>query len=99
MVLIFFNCEGTYDLTVVPAPIYYSKPMDRPFDTIRNVLKSLSHVQSLLKDRNAPICRQREPTHLRLSGTEGLTTKIEKKNTSETVVMTVINFRGRRFFW
>ena len=40
-------------------------------------VRSLSLAQSLLKGANAPIWRQWEPTHMRLSGTEGLTTHLE----------------------
>ena len=69
----FLNCESTCDLTDVPASIYDRKMDARPFDTIRDILRCLSLVQSLLKGRNAPIWRMRAPTHMRLSGTEGLT--------------------------
>ena len=44
----------------------------RPFDTINDILRCLSLVQSLYEDRNAPNWRKREPTHMRLSGTDKL---------------------------
>ena len=46
----------------------------RLFDTIHDILRSLSLAQSLLKGRNSPNWRERAPTHLNLSGTEGLST-------------------------
>ena len=70
--MLFLNCERTYGLTEVPASIYDRKPDARCFDTIHNILRCLSPAQSLLKGRNAPIWRQREPTHMRLPGTDGL---------------------------
>ena len=71
--LIFLNCESTYDLTNVLASIYDRKMDARPFDTIHDILRRLSLVQYLLKGRNAPIRCKREPTHMRLSGTDRLT--------------------------
>ena len=55
--LIFLNCESTCDLTDVPASIYDRKMDFRPFDTTHNILRCLSFVSSLFKDRNAPIWR------------------------------------------
>ena len=52
--------------------IYYKETAARLFDTIQDILQPLSLAQSDLKGRNAPIWRQREPTHMRLSGTNGL---------------------------
>ena len=46
--------------------------MARPFDTIHDILQCLSLVQSGLKDRNAPIWRKREPTHMSMTGTDRL---------------------------
>ena len=73
MALIFLNCESTCDLADVPASIYDRKTAARPFDTIHDILRCLSLAQSLLKGRNAPIWRKRAPTHMTLSGTDGLT--------------------------
>ena len=72
MLMIFPNYESTFGLTDVPASIYDRKTAARPFDTIHDILRSLSLVQSLLKDRNSPNWRHRAPTHMNLSGTEGL---------------------------
>ena len=66
--LILFKCESTCDLTDFQASIYDRKIDARPFDTIHDILRCLSLVQFLLEDRNAPIWRKREPTHIRLSG-------------------------------
>ena len=52
--------------------MYDRKNAARPFDTIHDILRSLSLVNSLLKGRNAPIWRKRVPTHMRLSVTDGL---------------------------
>ena len=52
--------------------ITYRTPTVRHFETIQDILQSLSLVESLLKGRNAPIWLQRDPTHKRLSVTEGL---------------------------
>ena len=68
----FFNWESTCKLTDVSDSIYDIKMDARPFDIIHDILRCLSLVQSLFEDRNAPIWRKREPTHMRLSGTEGL---------------------------
>ena len=70
--MLFLNCERTCGLTDVPASIYDRKTAARPFDTNHNILRCLSLAQSLLKGRNAPIWRMRAPTHMRLSGTDGL---------------------------
>ena len=48
------------------------KTAARPFDTIHDIPRSLSLAESLLKGRNTPILRQREPTQMRLPGTDGL---------------------------
>ena len=45
----------------------------RPFETIKDILRCLNLVQSLYKGRNAPIWRKREPTYMKLSGTDRLT--------------------------
>ena len=73
MALIFLNCESKFDSTDVPSWIYDRKTAARPFDTIHDILRCLSLAQSLLKGRNAPIWRKRAPTHMTLSGTDGLT--------------------------
>ena len=51
--VIFFNSERTRDLTDAPASIYDRKTATRRFSTFREILRSLSLAQSLLKDRNA----------------------------------------------
>ena len=66
------NFEGTCDLTDVQPSIYDRKSVTRLFDTINDLLRSPSLVQSLLKGRKAPIWRQRAPTLMILSGTDGL---------------------------
>ena len=68
----FLNYESTYDLSDVQASMNDRKTAARPFDTIHDVLPSLSLVQSLRNGRNAPIWRHRVPTHMILSGTDGL---------------------------
>ena len=52
--------------------LYHRNYAARPFDTIHDILRSLSLVQYLPKGRNAPIWRQRMPTHMILSGTDRL---------------------------
>ena len=52
--------------------MYDRKNAARPFDTIHDILRCLSLVQSLPKGRNALIWRQRMPTHMILSGTDRL---------------------------
>ena len=69
-----FNFESTYDLTDVPASIYGRKTAARRFDTTYTILRSFRLAQFLLKGRNASIWRQRELTHMRLSGIESLIT-------------------------
>ena len=59
----FLNCETLYDSTDAPTLIYDRKTAARPFDTIHDILRSLSLVKALIKDQNAPIGA---------SGTEGL---------------------------
>ena len=68
----FFNYESTCDSKDVRASMYDRKNAARPFDTIHDILRSLILVQSLLKARNSPNWRQRAPTLMNLSGTEGL---------------------------
>ena len=68
----FSNCESTCDLSDVPSSIYDRKIAARSFGNTHDILRCLSLVQSFLKDSNASICRKREPTHMRLSGTDGL---------------------------
>ena len=70
--LIYLNCDIICDLRDVPASIYDRKMDARAFDTVHEILRCLSLVKSLLEDRNAPIWRKREPTHMGLSGTDGL---------------------------
>ena len=53
----FLHYESRYDLTDVPASIHDSKTVSRRFNTIYDIFRSLSLAQSLLKGRNAPICR------------------------------------------
>ena len=55
MAQFFLNFESTCDLTDVQASMYERKTAARPFDTIHDILRSLSLVQSLLKGRNMPI--------------------------------------------
>ena len=55
--LIFLNCKRMCDLTDVLASIYDRKMDARPFDTIHDILRCLSFVQSLFKDENTPIWR------------------------------------------
>ena len=68
----FFNCASTWDSTDVSASIYDRKMDTRPFDTIHDILRCISLVQSLFEDRNAPIWRKREPTHMKLLRTDRL---------------------------
>ena len=65
--LIFFNFKRTFDMTDFPYSIYRSKTVARHFDRIHILL-----YLSLVKDRNSQTWRERGPTHIRLSGTEGL---------------------------
>ena len=67
-------------MTVVRASIYDRNNAARPFGTIHNILRSLSLVESILKGRIAPIWCQREPTHMRLSGADGLTINNKSEN-------------------
>ena len=53
----FLNCVSTFDLTDVLGSIYDRKTAARPFDTIYDILRSLSVAQSLLKGQNSPIWR------------------------------------------
>ena len=64
----FLNCESTFDLTDVPALIYDRLKGARPFDTIHEILRCLSLVQTPPRGRNAPIW----DCHVRLSGTDRL---------------------------
>ena len=52
----FMNCGSTCDSTDVTAQISDRKMAARRFETIHNILRSLSLAESLLKGRNAPIC-------------------------------------------
>ena len=70
-----FNCESTGDLTDTTASIYDRKTAARPFDTINDIFRSLSLVQTLLKDRKTPIRRQQERTHMRQPETDVLIIK------------------------
>ena len=51
--------------------IYYGK-MDARFESIKDILRYLSPAQSLLKGYNTSLWRQREQTHMRLTGTDEL---------------------------
>ena len=42
----FLNCESTGDFTNIPALIYHGKTEARPFDTIHDILRSLSLLQT-----------------------------------------------------
>ena len=53
----FLNCVSTFDLTDVLGSIYDRKTAARPFDTMYDILRSLSVAQSLLKGQNSPIWR------------------------------------------
>ena len=68
----FFELERTGYLADVSVSNYDTKTDARPFDTINDILRCLSLVQSLLKGRNPPIWCWRAPTPMRLSGTDGL---------------------------
>ena len=79
MALYFFNCESMYNLADVPAQIYDRKTAARRFDTIHDILPKCAY-------RNAP-WRKRVPTHMRLSGTEGLkSVRTERKSILLTVL-------------
>ena len=54
---LFLKCESTCDLIDVTASIYDIKIHARPFDTTHDILRCLSFVKSLFKDRNAPFWR------------------------------------------
>ena len=45
----FLNSESTSDFTYVPAPMYDRKTTARTFDTIHDIIRSLSLAQSFLK--------------------------------------------------
>ena len=55
--MVCFNRESTCYLTDFPASICARKIAARLLDTIRDILRCVSRVQSLLKDRNAPSWR------------------------------------------
>ena len=57
MALFFLNCESKCDLKKLSASINNKKIAARPFDTIHDILRSLSLAQYLLKRRKAPIWR------------------------------------------
>ena len=59
-------------MTDVPALIHDRETAAGPFDTIYDILRSLSIAQSDLKGRNVPIWRQWEPRHMTQSGTDWL---------------------------
>ena len=63
-----FDCEIKLNITDVPASIYDRKTAARPFDTIHDILQSLSLVQSLLSGRNASNFK----AHMGLPGIDGL---------------------------
>ena len=54
------NCESTFDTMAVSAKISERKIDARRFDSIHDILRSISLTQSLLKGRNTPIWRQQE---------------------------------------
>ena len=60
-----FDLESSCDLTDAEYSMYDRKIADRPFDSIHDILRSLSLVEFLLEGRNAP-------THMILSRTDGL---------------------------
>ena len=53
---VFFNCESTRAFTDFQAS-FYDRKTPRPFDTIHDILRSLSLAQSLLEGQNEPIWR------------------------------------------
>ena len=61
-----------FNLTGFLASIYDRTTAVGRFDTITDIVRSLSHAQSLLKDRNVPTWRKWEPTHMRLLGIDGI---------------------------
>ena len=81
--LIYLNCDIICDLRDVPASIYDRKMDARAFDTIYDIPRYLSRVRSLLEDRFAPIWRKREPTHIRLSGTDRLNKKLSSASSEK----------------
>ena len=80
----FLNCKRMSDLKGIPASNYDRKTDIQPFGTIRDIQRCLSLVHSLFKGRNAPIWCKWEPTHLRLSGTDGLRNNYPNVQTSFT---------------
>ena len=54
-VALLFNCDSTCNLTVVPASIYYEKMAAKRFDTVLDILWSLSLAQSLLNGQKGTI--------------------------------------------
>ena len=70
----FLSFESTSNLTDFPSSIYDIKSAAQPFDTIHDILRSLSLAKFLLKDRNASIWRieNREVKPLWRGGKEGL---------------------------
>ena len=83
----FLHCVSSGDLRDVQALMYDRKTAARPFETIHDILRSLSLVQSLPKARNSPNWRQRAPTHSNMSGTEGF--KAEKIIFMNTIHLTL----------
>ena len=63
---------GPLILADVSASIYDLKMDSQFFDPTHDILRCLSLVQSIYEDRNAPRWEKREPTHMRLSGTDRL---------------------------
>ena len=55
--LSFLNAESLIDSTDFSASVHNRKTAARRFDTINDILRSRSLAKSLLKGRNAPICR------------------------------------------
>ena len=78
----FLTCDSTCDLTDVPCSICDSLTAARRLDTIQNILRSLGLAQSFLKGWNSLIWRKREPTHTKLSGTNGLNAYLECSSSS-----------------
>ena len=72
--LIVLNCSRTCDLTDVPASNNDRKTDARPLNTFHDILRFISRDFSVtvLKGRDAPIWRNLELTHIRLSGADGL---------------------------
>ena len=61
----FTNCASTCDLTYVPVSINNKKSATELFDTIHDIRRCLSLVQSLPNSGNAPIWHKQETTGLK----------------------------------